>query len=481
MDFAAEPVMDAFAPSRAMARPSARTDADRGETFEQHLATVNETATNQISQSTAAPAPGTDCGLTVCERAPQSEGAAEADPTALVAAIPALVEAAAPALAAPPAIAPVATAAPVQIASPSPKPQQQLMQQQAALAAAPVPPVSTPSASQPLQILAPTPATAEKPTMAKSGAPDQSAPAPATIQPGSPAPAPTQPASSAMAAMQPAPPLAAAPTKSIAAPTQPSGGSLSQTQQQPGDATGLSPPQAGQVAAHTPRPDANLARVKQVQDETQSDAQPQATPKVAQAHTKLPTGSSVVNEPAASAPSPAPAADAAQSVQAPPLPPMATQASGHAPYATLDTGAQRASPAAAQVAREIIRRSGGGATSFELRLDPPELGRVEVRMEVSRDHRVTAVIAADSPQALTELARHARELEQQLQSAGLELSENGLSFDLRGGAQGGEARRNEDATPGTRNEENTLERTQTQAARPIGLERWRGVRVDMMV
>ena len=37
-------------------------------------------------------------------------------------------------------------------------------------------------------------------------------------------------------------------------------------------------------------------------------------------------------------------------------------------------------------------------------------------MEVSRDHRVTAVISADSPQALTELARHARDLEQQLQS-----------------------------------------------------------------
>ena len=80
------------------------------------------------------------------------------------------------------------------------------------------------------------------------------------------------------------------------------------------------------------------------------------------------------------------------------------------------TAAVRATPAAAQVAREIVRRFDGGNTSFELRLDPPELGRVEVRIEVSRDHRVTAVISADSPQALTELARHARELEQMLQS-----------------------------------------------------------------
>ncbi|MEZ6022856.1 MAG: flagellar hook-length control protein FliK [Hyphomonadaceae bacterium] len=93
--------------------------------------------------------------------------------------------------------------------------------------------------------------------------------------------------------------------------------------------------------------------------------------------------------------------------------------------------------------REIIRRFDGGNTSFELRLDPPELGRVEVRLEVSRDHRVTAMIAADSPQALTELARHARELEQTLQAAGLELSDSGLSFDLRqgGGESAGYGRR----------------------------------------
>src|SRR5699024_7117155 len=95
----------------------------------------------------------------------------------------------------------------------------------------------------------------------------------------------------------------------------------------------------------------------------------------------------------------------------------------------------RAAPVAHQVAREIVRRFEGGSTRFELRLDPPELGRVDVRLDVSRDHRVTAVIAADSPQALTELARHARDLEQMLQGAGLQLSDNGLSFDLRQGSE----------------------------------------------
>jgi flagellar hook-length control protein FliK len=140
--------------------------------------------------------------------------------------------------------------------------------------------------------------------------------------------------------------------------------------------------------------------------------------------------------------------------------------------------ATRAAPAGAQVAREIVRRFDGETTKFEMRLDPPELGRVEVRMEVTRDHKVSAVLTADSPQALIELARHARELEQTLQSAGLELQENGLSFDLRQGGDDASQARGDDAlrfaSGDTEIEENA------PLARPIGLERWRGVRVDVM-
>lgn len=174
---------------------------------------------------------------------------------------------------------------------------------------------------------------------------------------------------------------------------------------------------------------------------------------------------------------------AVQALDAPEAAQPQAQSTSTAPTATpaqhveTDQAAARALPAANQVAREIVRRFDGGNTRFELRLDPPELGRVDVRLEVSRDHRVTAVIAADSPQALTELARHARELEQMLQGAGLELGDNGLSFDLRQHTANEATEFGEtsfsDATP---NEETTA-----IAARPLGYERWRGVRVDMMV
>ncbi|MBL8551386.1 MAG: flagellar hook-length control protein FliK [Hyphomonadaceae bacterium] len=135
-----------------------------------------------------------------------------------------------------------------------------------------------------------------------------------------------------------------------------------------------------------------------------------------------------------------------------------------------------ASPAA-QVAQQIVRRVENGATTFDLRLDPPELGRVEVRLEMSRDHRVVAHIVADDASALQHLVRSAREIESALQSAGLELTQNGLSFDLadRGASQAG-AR---DAAPMTTATDPTTDETVAAPARALMLERWRGARVDM--
>ena len=141
--------------------------------------------------------------------------------------------------------------------------------------------------------------------------------------------------------------------------------------------------------------------------------------------------------------------------------------------------AHKPAPAAAalhQVSREIVRRFSGESTRFELRLDPPELGRVEVRLEVTRDHRVTAIVAADNPQALAELVRHARELEQALQSSGLDLAEDGLSFDLserRQHAPGGAGEPNADG------QSPTEEQTQTRAG-PVRLESWQGQRIDLV-
>ena len=85
---------------------------------------------------------------------------------------------------------------------------------------------------------------------------------------------------------------------------------------------------------------------------------------------------------------------------------------------------------AATVAQHVIRRFDGKSTSIEVRLDPAELGRVSVKLDVGADSRVTAIVAADNPATLSDLMRSARELERALESAGLELTQGGLSFDL---------------------------------------------------
>jgi flagellar hook-length control protein FliK len=234
-------------------------------------------------------------------------------------------------------------------------------------------------------------------------------------------------------------------------------------------------------AQGAPEAPARQPKAAKLQGDVKAEAAPAAD------HTETPAPNSAPRlAPKSAAPQSAPKeaiavapSDARES--APPSQPAtsapAPAASTHTQHAAAEQIAARAAPAA-QVAREIVRRFDGGNTRFELRLDPPELGRVEVRLDVSRDHRVTAVIAADSPQALTELARHARDLEQMLQSAGLELSDSGLSFDLR---QGGERAETAEFSAGSSDGAPLMEEATQVAARPLGYERWRGVRVDMMV
>lgn len=162
-------------------------------------------------------------------------------------------------------------------------------------------------------------------------------------------------------------------------------------------------------------------------------------------------------------------------------PPPAQVEQRHAIAEATPPDAARTAPVSHQVTREIVRKFNGGTTQFELRLDPAELGRVDVRLEVGRDNKVTAVVAAETPQALSELARGARDIAQALQSAGLELSENGLSFDLsqRQSQYEAAADARSSGARGASTEEEAAP-APIVAARPFGLESWRGVRVDLV-
>lgn len=116
------------------------------------------------------------------------------------------------------------------------------------------------------------------------------------------------------------------------------------------------------------------------------------------------------------------------------LPPVTSQgASAPAANSTGDASAMLGLPAVpvAGLPVEIAARFQSSKNRFEIRLDPPELGRVEVRLDVDRDGKVTSRLVVDRQETLDLLRRDAPQLERALQQAGLKTGDSGMQFSLR--------------------------------------------------
>lgn len=85
----------------------------------------------------------------------------------------------------------------------------------------------------------------------------------------------------------------------------------------------------------------------------------------------------------------------------------------------------------AGLAVTIAARAQAGASQFDIRLDPPELGRIDVRLDVDSDGQVTTHMTADRPDTLALLQNQQPQLEQALNQAGLKTADDGLQFSLR--------------------------------------------------
>jgi flagellar hook-length control protein FliK len=79
----------------------------------------------------------------------------------------------------------------------------------------------------------------------------------------------------------------------------------------------------------------------------------------------------------------------------------------------------------------IAARASTGSTRFDIRLDPPELGRIEVQMTLDREGRVKSKMVVEKQETLELLQRDQRNLERTLAQAGLETSEGGIEFSLK--------------------------------------------------
>jgi flagellar hook-length control protein FliK len=85
----------------------------------------------------------------------------------------------------------------------------------------------------------------------------------------------------------------------------------------------------------------------------------------------------------------------------------------------------------AGIAVEIATRGAEGKRRFEIRLDPPDLGRIDVRLDFGRDGQVTSRLVVERVETLDLLRRDAHTLEQALHSAGLRTDGGALQFSLR--------------------------------------------------
>jgi len=80
---------------------------------------------------------------------------------------------------------------------------------------------------------------------------------------------------------------------------------------------------------------------------------------------------------------------------------------------------------------EIAAQALAGRNRFEIRLDPPELGRIDVRLDIDKDGKVTTRLTVDRVETLDMVRRDAPQLERALQQAGLKTADQPIEFSLR--------------------------------------------------
>lgn len=90
------------------------------------------------------------------------------------------------------------------------------------------------------------------------------------------------------------------------------------------------------------------------------------------------------------------------------------------------------------LAMEIAASVRSGNSRFEIRLDPAELGRIDVRIDVDRNGQVTSHLTVEKPETLSMLRQDAPQLQRALTDAGLSTGDSGLQFSLRDQSSSGQ-------------------------------------------
>ncbi len=133
--------------------------------------------------------------------------------------------------------------------------------------------------------------------------------------------------------------------------------------------------------------------------------------------------------PAQATPPVAGATDAAAAANTPPPPAAPLVAAARTIHAAYQAPLQQVN--VPQVAFEVVRQFEAGNSRFQIRLDPPELGRIDVKLDVDKSGTVNARLTVERPETLDLMQRDQRALQQALQQAGLDGTKTNLEFSLR--------------------------------------------------
>ncbi len=98
---------------------------------------------------------------------------------------------------------------------------------------------------------------------------------------------------------------------------------------------------------------------------------------------------------------------------------------------TLQNAYQQAQVNMPNMAVEIARNFAAGNNRFQIRMDPPELGRIDVRLNIDENGTLRARLAVERPETLDLLQRDARALERALADIGFEGTRTNLEFSLK--------------------------------------------------
>lgn len=104
-----------------------------------------------------------------------------------------------------------------------------------------------------------------------------------------------------------------------------------------------------------------------------------------------------------------------------------TEAASATHQSTRLTGPQFAE----RIGLTIARAADAGVDRVSIRLNPREMGRIDVRMDLGADGRMQLHVMADKPDTLDQLQRNMRDLERSLSDAGFDTGAGDLNFSLR--------------------------------------------------